>query len=187
MDRQTLSSFDQPKTRGAQPELQAGALNFQNVDLAQLLAIYQEISGRTVIRPSALPSPTISVRNQTPLTRIEALQLLDTALAENGITMVLMGDSAVKAVPAALASSESPPEITLPWEALPDSSSMMMRTVQLKHVRPSEVVPILVPFSKLSNAILPVDSRKQLILRDYSSNIRRMLRVLQDVDKESAR
>lgn len=184
---QTFSSFDVASSRTAPKDLAAGSLNFQNADLAQVLAIYQELSGRTIIRPATLPAPTITVRNQVPMCRVQALQLLDTVLAQNGITMVLAGDTAVKAVPEARAAIESPPEITLAWEALPESGSFMMRTVQLKTLRPSEVVPVLQPLARAPNGILPIDARNELILRDYSSNIRQMLKVLQDLEKNSGR
>ncbi len=183
----TISSFDVGHGRAAQQELQTGSLNFQNVDLAQVLAIYQEISGRTVIRPATLPAPTISVRNQTPLSRVQALQLLDTVLAQNGIAMVLAGDKAVKAVPEVQAAMESPPEITLHWKDLPESGSFMMRRVHLKTLRPSEVVPVLMPMAKAPRSIVPVDSSRELILRDYASNIKRMLQLLEDLEKNAAR
>lgn len=178
----TFSSFD-VVGESSDPAMPAGALNFQNADLSQVLAVYQELSHRTVIRPSSLPAPTISLRNQTSLNRVEALQLLDTALAENGIAMVLSGDAAVKAVPLAIAAQESPPEISLPWRSLPDSGSFMMRTVQLKKLRPSELVPVLIPFCKAPGAVLPIDSRRQLILRDYSSNIRKVLKLVEDLER----
>src|SRR5690349_19407845 len=79
---QTFSSFDLPGGRPVKTEFPPGSLNFQNTDVNQVLAIYQEISGRTVIRPTSLPAPTISLRNQTPLSRVEALRLMDTVLAE---------------------------------------------------------------------------------------------------------
>jgi type II secretory pathway component GspD/PulD (secretin) len=181
---QTFSSFDVPGARPAQRELLPGSLNFQNTDVAQVLAIYQELSQRTVIRPGALPAPTISLRNQTPVSRVEALQLMDTVLAENGIVMVLAGDTAVKAVPMAQAPQESPPEISLPWRSLPDSGSYMMRTLQLNKLRPSELVPVLMPFSKMPGSIVPIDARSQLILRDYSSNIRQMLKLVEDLENK---
>lgn len=96
-----------------------------------------------------------------------------------------MGELAVKAVPEARASSESPPEIALPWKELPDSGSFMLRRVRLKTLRPSEVVPVLAPMAKAPNALLPVDAAGELILRDYSSNIRRMLEMLEDLEKKS--
>ncbi len=180
--KKTFSSFDVPTHRTAKPEFPISTIDFRNADLDQVLALYQEISGRTVIK-GILPRPPITFANQTPLTRVQALQLLDTALAQNGIAMVLSGDTAVKAVPVATAPMESPPEITLPWEQLPDSGSYMMRKVQLKEMRPSEVVPVLQPLAKTPNALLPIDADNLLIIRDYSSNVRRMLEVLQELER----
>lgn len=182
----TYSSFDVGSGRG-EADLQPGNLNFINTDLVQVLNIYQELSGRTVIRPATLPAPTISIRNQTPVTRVGALQLLDTVLAQNGIAMVLVGDESVKAVPEARAGMESPPEINLPWKDLPDSGSFMMRRVHLKKLKPSEIVPVLQPMARAPNAIMPLDISRELILRDYSSNVKRMLQVLEDIEKNSVR
>jgi type II secretory pathway component GspD/PulD (secretin) len=182
--KRTLSSFDIPTSSAGQQEMAAGMIDFQNADLLQVLDIYQELSGRTVIRGS-LPRPVISVRNQTPLTRVQALQLLDTVLAANGIAMVLAGDSAVKAVPAAQAASEAPPNITLPLELLPDSGSFMSRTVQLKKVRAVEVATVLQPLVKTPNALLPIGMSNQLVIRDYSSNVRQMLQMLQELERNS--
>jgi type II secretory pathway component GspD/PulD (secretin) len=182
--KRTFSSFDIP-ARGAGKEVTAvGALDFQNADLNQVLAIYQELSGRTIIR-GLLPSPTITVRNQTPLSRIQALQLLDTVLAQNGITMVLDGETAVKAVPQAAAMAECPPDITLPVDELPDSASFMSRTVQLKNVRAVEVMAVLQPFTKTPNALLPIQTQNVLVIRDYSANVKCMLKLLQELEKSS--
>ena len=183
--KRTYSSFNVPTRQAAESVAEIGTINFQNADLEQVFGIYQEFSGRTVIRGS-LPHPAITVRNQTPLTRVEALQLLDTVLAENGIAMVLSGELAVKAVPAAQAASEAPPNITLPLEALPDSGSFMMRTVQLRKVRAVELIPVLQPLVKTPNALLPISSTNQLIFRDYSANVRRMLQLIQELENKTS-
>ncbi len=60
----------------------------------------------------------------------------------------------------------------------------MMRTVQLKKLRPSELVPVLVSSSKALGAVLSIDSRGQLFLRDYSSKIRTMLKLVEDLEKQ---
>jgi len=161
----------------------SGTTNFQGVSVDQVLTIYQELSGRTVIR-GQLPSAIITLRTQTPLSRVQALQLFDTVLAQNGIAMVLSGDNAVKAVPSSQAATESPPEITLPWELLPESSSFMMRTVKLKNLKAVEVVPMLMPLSKLPNSIVIIQDQNLLILHDYSSNIRQELQLLETLERK---
>jgi len=182
--KRTFSSFDIPGRGAGKEIIAAGTINFQNAELEQVLAIYQELSRRTVIR-GTLPHPTITVRNPTPLTRIETLQLLDTVLAQSGIAMVLAGETAVKAVPEAMAIAEAPPEITLPLEELPDSGSFMSRTVHLKKVKAVDVMAVLQPLTKTPNALLPIQSENLLVIRDYSANVKRMLRMLQELEKDA--
>ena len=178
----TWSSFDQPSDHTAQSATPAGLIDFQGVDLDQVLKVYEGISGRTVIRGS-LPEARINLRTQAALSRVQTLQMLDTVLAQNGIAMILSGDTAVKAVPADRTASESAPEIDLPWQLLPDSGSPMTRTVELKNARPTELIPMLQPLSKLPNSIVCINSRHLLILRDYSANIRQELQLLEKLDR----
>jgi len=181
----TYSSFDLPAEHRAEVSASTGVINFQGVPVDQVLDIYQKLSGRTVIR-GPLPNANITLHSQAPFTRIQALQMLDTVLVENGIVMVLSGDTAVKAVPVAAVNSESPPEITRPWEQLPDSSSVMLRTVRMKYLRPSMAVAVLAPFSKLSGGIICIDAENLLVLRDYAANIRQELQMLERVDQPQA-
>jgi type II secretory pathway component GspD/PulD (secretin) len=182
----SYSSFDQPADHPSETPMTAGSINFQGVELKQVLDVYAAVSGRTVIR-GTLPDVKISVRSSTPLTKVQIMQTLDSVLAQNGIAMVLSGDHSVKAVTTSQATSENPPEITLPWKLLPESSSPMTRTVTLKYLKPSEVVPALMPFAKLPNSILAIDGEKLLILRDYSENIRKQLQLLEQLDRQPVR
>jgi type II secretory pathway component GspD/PulD (secretin) len=101
--------------------------------------------------------------------------------------MVLSVDKTVKAVPAAVASTESPLEIPLPWRLLPASSSIMSRTVRLQNIRPTEALPALQPLANRPNSLLPIDSQRVLLLRDYSSNIRQQLQLLELIDQKEFR
>ena len=179
----TFSSFDPTESRDTADLLAPGTLKFESGDLMQVLAVYQELSHRTVIYSSTLPTAKITIQNQTPLSRREALQLLDTALAQSGVTMVLLGTKFVKAVPSAQASTEAGPVIELPPNQLPESSSYMTYIIELKSASPREVAPALAPLSKMPNGILAIDSAGVIIIRDYSSNIRRMLQVVDKIEK----
>jgi type II secretory pathway component GspD/PulD (secretin) len=61
-------------------------LQFKSAELAQVLEIYQELSGRAVLRPASLPGTRISIRTQTELTHAEVVQALENILSANGIT-----------------------------------------------------------------------------------------------------
>jgi general secretion pathway protein D len=164
--------------------LPAGTINFPATDLNQVLQIYSELVGRTVLRPTSLPAPTITLKTQTPLTRREAVQAFDAVLALNGIAVVNVGDKFVKVVPNAQAgqigaafNKESP-------DQLPDLGQFVTEVLQVTNVKPSDLIQVLTPFASpgLANGILPIDPSQILVLRDYSENVKRMLEMVKKVD-----
>ncbi len=183
--KQTWSSFDLPSEHSPK-QFKPGQMDFSGVDVSQALVFYQKLSGRTVVR-GILPDGMIRIKSETPLTQIQVLQLLDTLLAEQGVAMIPTGETIVRAVPVAQAVSENPPEINLPWGLLPESKSVMTRTIHLKKLKPSEVLPVLAPLAGLPNSILAVDRQHLLILRDYSANIRRQLQLLEELEAKASR
>ena len=60
----------------------------------------------------------------------------------------------------------------------------MTCTVHLKRLRAVELVPVLQPMTKIPNGIMPIQAANLLILRDYSANIRRMLKLIEELEKE---
>jgi general secretion pathway protein D len=167
---------------GAEDIIPPGLIKFQDAELLQVLEFYQDLTGRTVIRPSSLPPTKISVRTQSPLTRREAVQLLDSILAMNQITMVPQGEKFIKAVPMANAQTEARAFNQLAHADLPDSGSIVAQVVQLSNAVPRDVAQALQPFAKLPNSILGIDSAGILILRDYAENVKRMMEVLEKID-----
>jgi type II secretory pathway component GspD/PulD (secretin) len=181
--RQTLSSFHVPSGTNATRNIPAGMVNFREVELSQMLEFYQDISRRTVLcAPNVTRHMKFTFRNEQPLNRIELLRLLDDALAQYGATTVYQGDDVVKVVPSGEAVREVPPEIDLPANLLPDSSSYMQRSVKLHYVNAQDAQGIVAPFTRLPNSVIATKGAKVLILRDYAANIRRMLSVLETVD-----
>jgi len=176
----TLSSFD--TLRRNETPMPRGSVRFESAELAQALKLYQEVSGRSIIRSPNVPDIEVTFENATPLTRVELLQALDNVLAANNIAMVYFGTKYVKAVPAAQAPQEPGPVVELPPDQLPESSSYLTYIVKLKNIPPEQAIPIVQPFAKLPNSIVGVKGEQILILRDYSANVKRMLKVLEEVE-----
>ena len=188
--KKTWSSFDlasEHSPGNVRPgNLPPGMIDFSGVGVSQVLEIYQKVSRRTVVRGS-LPEGRIQFRSESPLTTIQALQAFDTLLAEAGVAMLPTGENIVRAVFIDKVNSENPPEINLPWRLLPESKSVMSRSVQLKNLKPSQVVPMLAPLAGLPNSIVAIDDQQLLILRDYSINIRRQLQLLEELETKPSR
>ena len=177
----TFSSFDPPTgTNVLAPHM----MRFVNADIEQLFAVYQELSGRSLIRSPMIPANIkITFENTTGLTRAEALQALDNVFAAQNIVMVYLGSRYVKAVPAAQAPQEPGPVVETAWEELPDSSSYVTYIARLKYLAPENAVSIAQPFARLPNSIVAARGSDLLVLRDYSANVRRMMQVLETADR----
>jgi general secretion pathway protein D len=156
-------------------------LKFFNAPIDQIFEKYSDLTGRTVLRPASLQA-SITIINYTPLNRIEAIQALDGALALNGITMIPQGEKFVKAVLYTMALAEGANVAMFDAGQYPDAEQFVTHIVQLKTVKPSEVAQVLASFSKNPAGIVPIDSNQLLVLRDYASNIRRMLDLIKQVD-----
>lgn len=160
----------------------AGMIKFQDADMMQVLDIYQELTGRTVLRPTSLPGTKISIKTQTDLTRAEAILALDSILSMNGVTMVPQGTKFVKAVAEAQAGNSGAKVSDVPFEDLPESGTYVTHVVQLTNASPNDIMQVLTPFSKAPNSILTIPSTGMIVLRDYAENVKRMLEMIARVD-----
>lgn len=155
-------------------------LKFNNAPLDQVLDEYARITGRTVLRPANLQSP-ITIITSTPLTREEAIQAMDGALSLNNITMIPQGERFVKAVSSADAPKEGA-RISKLGDEFPEAEQYVTHVVQLEIAKPTEMKQMLDSFTKNPAGIVAIDSSQILVLRDYASNIRRMLELIEQVD-----
>jgi len=171
--------------RGSTADIGAKMMNFQEADLSQILELYAELTGKTLIKSPQVPQNVkVSLRNQTPLTREEGIDALNTVLGLNQISMVLEGEKFIKVVPQAGVGTEAVPFSTNDVAQLRDNMATVAQIVQLKNLLPEEATSIIQPFAKLPNSIIAVKGSPVLVLRDYSENVKRMMEILEKVDVE---
>jgi general secretion pathway protein D len=161
------------------------AVHLVNTPLEQVLEFYSEVSGRVVLRPATLAAGggvQITLDSKSELKRSEVLVALDAVLALNNVTMIPYGDKFVKAVPEATANSQGAALSTTPGSELPLTEQFVTQIITLKTARPSEMAGVLQTFAKVQGGIVPVDSSQILVLRDYASNVKRMVDLIDKID-----
>ena len=166
----------------SQEMIPPGLIDFQGVDVSQVLEVYAQLVGKTLLRAN-LPQAQIVLKTETPLTKAEAIQALQAVLALNGIAVIdVPGGKFVKVLPQDQASTGAETFNNQQPGQLPELGSYTTRIVHLQYVKPSLMVPILQPFARSPNAILPLDDNMILVLRDNAENIKRMLEMIAEVD-----
>lgn len=83
-----------------------------DADIDSVLSLLEMLTGKTIIRPSALPSVPYTIHIKRPLPRSEAIQALETVLSVNGIGVAPMGDKFLKVVALAQVRTEAPEMIS---------------------------------------------------------------------------
>ena len=160
--------------------------NFPGIRIKQLLDIYADLVGRTLLRatsgPEAVPdSTTIVLNTQSKLTRSEAIVALETILGMNGVTIVPIGDKFAKVVTEAVA-PQSGGMISTNSKTIPEAGKFVTQIVQVKYTDPTDLVKALDPFSKTKGSIIVIPSTQTLILRDYAENVARMMEMVEKID-----
>jgi general secretion pathway protein D len=158
---------------------------FPAIPVEQLLDIYSDLVGRTLLRATAgseaiPPSATVTLKTESPLTRSEAIIALETILGMNGITIVPIGDKFAKVVTETAAAAAG--GVISSNTSLPVAGKFVTQIIQVKYAAVQDLVEILKPFSRIPNSIIALPSTQTLILRDYAENVARMLEMVKKID-----
>jgi len=97
----------------------------------QVLTLLERLTGRSIIRPQALPAATFTFTSQRPMTRDEAILAITTMLSINGIGVTPMGDLFLRVVPLQQIRQQSPEFLTEPASNLPPSGRVVSRFYEL--------------------------------------------------------
>jgi general secretion pathway protein D len=176
-----------PNANPARPTVEPADIsyNFPAIPVDQLLDIYAGLVGRTLLRAStgasAIPAnATIALKTESPLTRSEAIEALETILGMNGITIVPIGDKFAKVVTEAAASKAG--GVISSNFALPEAGKFVTQILQARYAAVQDLVEVLKPFSRMDNSIIALPSTQTLILRDYAENVARMMEMVKRID-----
>lgn len=163
----------------------AGSIDWPAAPLESVLKVYSDYVGRNLLYPTTLNKKTeIVLKQTTPLTKLEVVQMIEAVLYLNQISLINVGEKFVTVMPAAEAAKIPGTINTNDVSLLPDLGNVITHIVQLKYTKPSEMVNVLTPFVSGGSAspITPVDSSGMLVLRDNVANVKRMLEMIEKVD-----
>lgn len=165
--------------------VEAGVIKFKNFPLEQLLELYGEYTGRTVLKGAGVNDQltvNIVANSESTLTASEVVQAFDIVLNQNQITVIPVGDKFLLAIGAAQAIKEGIPFSDVDKEQMPESPSLLTKIVQLQYAETKDVVTVIQKFAKVAGGITSVESTKTLIIQDYAINMKRMLELIERID-----
>ncbi len=155
-------------------------LNFQDADISALVALVAKVTGENfIVDPRVKGKVTLVSGSSVPVDTLYDifLSVLGTynfaALPSGGFT---------KIIPANLVKQNPTPTIT--EGELPTNEQEITYIVTLEHASVNEILPILRPLLPPTAHIAPHAGSNTLILTDRANNIRRVVSLIERIDKE---
>lgn len=164
---------------------QIGPVILRDETVAQVLDLMQRWTGKSILRPQALPASVYTLSLPASITRDEALLALETLLNLNGIAVIQQGDKFLKVVPNLVAKAESPQLITGSVLSLPPSGRIASKIFTLKHANAQELVAQIASSLNTTLASPPVyfGRNNALLITDSISNLQKIETLTMQIDR----
>jgi general secretion pathway protein D len=164
------------------------SLRLRDAPLDLVLDRLEAWTGRTILRPQALPAATVTLNITRPMPKSEAVQAVISVLNLNNIGVVEMGDKFLKIVELANKTrTEAPMMITGSTLDLPASGQVASKIFELNYLKASDIVPQLNTTLnvQLGGAVFFTNTNAFLVT-DSISNLQRVEQLLQTLDRPAS-
>src|SRR5262249_49178802 len=156
-------------------------LNFRGVPLDMVLNYLSEAAGFIIVL-DAQPKGKVDVWSNQPVTKEEAVDLLNSVLNKNGLSAIRKGrtltiinkdEAKTKALP--VRSGNDPDNI-------PDNDEMVTQIIPVRFVEVTQLIKDLQPLVSTQTAMTANESGNSIVITDVQSNIRRVAEVIKAID-----
>lgn len=177
-----LAGQGQPNGPASAP---IGPIVLRDESVEQVLALVERWTGKTLLRPQALPAATITVNLRESVTKEEALRAVETLLNLNGIALTPLGERFLKVTALNAAKSEAPELIAGSSLDLPPSGRIASKLFQLEFLRVGEFMPQVAALLSPNTGSPPVvfEKANAALVTDTLSNLQRVETLLRRLDQ----
>lgn len=162
-----------------------GPLILRDESIDQVLVLLERWTGKTILRPQALPASPITLTLKGSITREEAIRALETLLALNGVAISPLDDKFLKVTALVSAKSEAPELIDGSTLGLPASGRIASKIFQLNFLRVTEFMPQIGPLLNPAAGSPPVifEKANAALIIDSVSNLQRIETLINRLDQ----
>jgi len=165
----------------AEPEDDLVTLNLNNADISAFITDIGQITGKTVIVDPRVKG-SVTIISTHPMTKDEVYQVFISTLEVHGFTAV-EGNGVIKVVPVSDVKQDVMKFATANKPGVGDE--YVTRVIQLDQVSAQEILPLVKPLSAKSGHIAAYAPSNVLIVVDRASNVQRIAKLVNQVDKAS--
>lgn len=156
-------------------------LNFQNASLADVLSYLSEVAGFIVVQETPVTG-TVNVMSKQPITVDDAVDLLNTVLAEKNYAAVRNG-RILKIVSRKDAQKQDiPVKAGSDPEKIPRKDGMVTQILPVRYVEAAKLVENLRPLLSPDASISANEASNSILMADTETNIHRIAEIIRAVD-----
>ena len=155
------------------------SIDFNNVDINVFIKFMSELTGTNFIIDQRVKGK-VTIISPSKISLHEAFKVFESVLEVHGFTTVQSGE-VVKIIPSPDARSKSI-ETKLREEASEPEDKVVTQLIPLRYADPVEIKRLFTPMVSKSSVILAYAPTNTLIITDVYSNIKRLLKILKEID-----
>jgi len=167
------------------------ALNFPNNAVSDLLAVYEKLTGMTLVKDTAIfDGAPISLVTPKPVAKEEAVRLIEATLLTNGYAIILNPDGkSARILPTRTQGASSLQfsqgvRFYLDAKELPEGETLVTYFMKLDHLTPEEAGAILANHVGLNvyGRITPVTTPPGLLITESATIVRQLISIREAID-----
>ncbi len=152
--------------------------------VAEVLNVYEILTGKRLIRDANLAGPNLSIQVAHPLSKQEAISLLEAALLLNGYTIVPVDENTSKILGSTKTPSTEGAALYAQESELPTEERVVSYFMPLRYLPALEAIKIFTPYATIRSfgSIIAVPNANALVITENTPFIRRLIALQRHID-----
>lgn len=159
-------------------------LNFRNAPIDLVLNYLSEAAG-FIIELDTNVRGTVNVISAQPMSKDEAVDLLNSVLNRNGYAAVRSGERTLKIMDKAAAKLNNPVRIGSEPSTIPNNDELVTQIIPIRYVEAAQLVTDISPFVSSGATIIANQAGNSIIITDTQSNIRHLAEIIKAIDSSA--
>lgn len=180
---ETISADQAEPAKNQNADTKLLRMNFRDASLEQVLNYLSEAAGFIInVKPGASIRGKITVMSNDPLSRDEAINLLNTVLiqnklaaVENGRTLTIMNRDEAKIAGIPVVSGADPDKI-------PITDKIVTQIMPVRFVEAAQLLKDLQPLVSIDSSMTANEAGNAIVMTDTQANIHKVAQIIHDID-----
>lgn len=160
-------------------------LNFRGVPLTTVLEYMSQAAGFAIVMDTEV-SGEVNVWSAKPLSKEEAVELLNTLLADKGYAAIRSGNTLKIVGSEAAKTDDLPVKTGRDPEAIPKSDSMVTQIIPVRYAEANQLIEDIAPLIPEGATVTANVSSNAVVLTDTQTSIRRITEIIRALDTSIA-